>query len=547
MDSCDRASSASRLAGSALLLISAGASPAFACGGMFCDPGPLEVQVVQNAERIAFHVDERLGTVEAHVQIFYEGPPDQFGWVVPVSAQPEVFLSTDALFEALGTRLAPTVRLNFASEGNCGGRSGCAPPGVNRDASSEVDSGLQFDTDAPPVEVVDEGQVGPYDFVVLQADTSDALVSWLQGHQFAIPDTLTGVLAPYLTPDAHFLAVRLSKDADAGDIAPLGWRYDGDAASIPIQLTSIAAAPDLRLEVSVFGDGRAVPESYLHVTLNEAQLDWFNGGTNYYDVVSRAADQAGGHAFATDYAGPPDLLAGFLWTAAQQATSLSLADAADATQFAQLWNELQVRPNANVRVALGGHLDPAPEDGRLDAGMLDGVDLAALYTDLDRYVFEPLRVGEALFATPWVTRMSSSLDAAEMTVDPVFVVNHDMNTPVSNLHEARFVTECDGKGFNEAPRRLELSDGRVYRFPPTSELRMTDGEFWLSEQSDIEAILVERTGKNGLPEVVSDLTESAWAEVDTRSGKCGCAPSAAPFAGWLLAMVGGSIVRRRRG
>ena len=73
-------------------------SPVWACGGMVCDPGPLESIVVQNAERIAFKVDEDAGIVEAHVQIFYEGPPDQFGWVVPVSSQPEVFISTDALF-----------------------------------------------------------------------------------------------------------------------------------------------------------------------------------------------------------------------------------------------------------------------------------------------------------------------------------------------------------------------------------------------------------------------------------------------------------------
>ena len=43
-----------------------------------------------------------------------------------------------------------------------------------------------------------------------------------------------------------------------------------------------------------------------HVQINEAAIDWLNRGSNYSDVVSQAADEAGGRAFATDYAGSVD-------------------------------------------------------------------------------------------------------------------------------------------------------------------------------------------------------------------------------------------------
>ncbi|MCB9674894.1 MAG: DUF2330 domain-containing protein [Alphaproteobacteria bacterium] len=521
---------------------------ALACGGMFCDPGPLEVQVVQNAERIAFHVDEDAGTVEAHVQIFYEGPPDAFGWVVPVAKQPEVFLSTDALFDVLAQQLAPTVRLDQVQEGNCrfgrGGGIGCTSEMSLNAAPREVD--VDADTDDAPVSVVDDGQVGPYDYVVLQASTSDALLAWLGENSYAVPDGLSGVLQPYLASDSHFLAVRLSKDRDTGDIAPLGWRYTGDAASIPIQLTSIASAPDLRLEVSVFGAARAVPTSYLHVAINEANLDWFSGGTNYYDVVSRAADQAGGHAFATDYAGPVGFLAGSLWNGQREAGAEAVVAATDPLSFFTAWNDLQLGGSANVVAAFAGHGVAVDDFGQLlTAQDLVEVDLALLAADLERFVFAPYRRGEALFEQPWVTRLSSSLDADEMTVDPVFELNADM-APVDNRHEATMFIECNGKQFTEAPRRLELSDGRAYRFPPTGELGgRTDSELWLARSSAIEAIRIEQPSKHGQPEVIADMTEDAWAEVDGVGGKCGCTPSAAPFAGSVLALFGALLARRR--
>jgi MYXO-CTERM domain-containing protein len=536
-------------------LLSLVASPAFACGGMFCDPGPLEAQVVQNAERIAFAIDEDAGTVEAHVQIFYEGPPDDFAWVVPVQGNPEVFLSNDALFDRLATELAPVVRLDFQTVGNCRGQGG----GLGCSSETALRGGpvADFDDVAPedPVQVVNEGSVGPYDFVVLQADTTTALVEWLEDAAFAIPSTTDALLQPYLTPDAHFLAVRLSKDADTGDIAPLGWSYTGDAASVPIQLTAIATAPDLRLEVSVFGEHRAVPESYLHVRINEAQLNWFDGGSNYYDVVSRAADQAGGHAFATDFSGSTDRLRDTLWSRDRDQTAQILATTTDPNTFAGLLANLNLPDNTGLRVAFDNHGVVLPEalsaGLQLSASDLEDVDLASLAADLELYVFEPLRRAEALFDRPWVTRLSSSLDAAEMTIDPTFVLNPDVEQEVSNLHEATLYTECNGKRFDRAPRRLELADGRSYRLLTTRELQdqgTSDSLYWGERESDVEAIAIEQTGRSGPAELIADLSGDAFDQADAIAGGCGCTPGQAPFGpmgGLLFTGLGALLLRRR--
>jgi len=91
---------------------------------------------------------------------------------------------------------------------------------------------------------------------VLQATNSGVLVEWLQEQGYSIPSDLEPVLQPYLAEHQYFVALKLSSDKDAGDLSPLGLTYCGHAASIPIQLTSVAAIPDLPIEVFVLGPTR---------------------------------------------------------------------------------------------------------------------------------------------------------------------------------------------------------------------------------------------------------------------------------------------------
>ena len=49
-----------------------------------------------------------------------------------------------------------------------------------------------------------------------------------------------------------------------------------------------------------------MPENYKALELNEALIDWFNPKNNYNEVVTRAADEAMGQGFVTEYAGKVD-------------------------------------------------------------------------------------------------------------------------------------------------------------------------------------------------------------------------------------------------
>ena len=51
-----------------------------------------------------------------------------------------------------------------------------------------------------------------------------------------------------------------------------------------------------------------MPDNYKALELNEALINWFNPMSNYNEVVSAAADEAGGQGFVTEFAGGSDAL-----------------------------------------------------------------------------------------------------------------------------------------------------------------------------------------------------------------------------------------------
>jgi len=473
-----------------LLLLTTLMNPAQACGGFFCDQGQ---PVIQNAERVVFAIDEQAQEVEAHVQIFYQGDAEDFAWIVPIPSEPVIFESTQALFDTLAIQTLPTFSMRTVDEGNCREPMNVAIGG-SKEASMAFDSATST---TGSVTVVGEQEVGPYDTVTLKAQSTDALLTWLLDNDYDIPAELEPLLEPYVSEDAHFLALKLQSDRSAGDIAPIAFRYPGDRASLPIQLTSVAAAPDTRLEIYVFADARATPESYLHVQLNDAAIDWWSNGSNYNDLISRAADEAGGHAFATDFSGNPDAFRGLVESQAQFS-------------------------------------DPDASDAAID-------DAERLFS-----------------AFGHLTRMTSSLDAAEMTVDPVFVQNADLSPQrVSVSRSADLVYECTGgKRRSKAIRRLELESGLSLLLPSEqwmAEFGYSEYEF-LEDFHDINALQIEETEATLAAAVMVDHLPELKTRADAHNewvrslmnGCGGCSASSPAPVGGLLLGLGALVGLRRR-
>lgn len=525
------------------------ATPAAACGGFGCDLQQF-VPVFQNAERIVFAQDG--DTVEMHVQITYQGEADNFAWIVPVPAEPEVFVTSDELFRQLVSALPMFFTLNTSIEGQCTGAT--APQAGGRTNTVTVTL-ADASASSSTVQVLSEKTVGPYETVTLQAESVEGLIGWLTDHGYAFADGAEAAIAPYVGREgATFLALRLQKDKDVGDLTPLGLRYTADRASVPVQLTSVSATPDMRMEVYFFGNTRAVPDSYYHVVVNDAQIDWWNFGTNYADVVTAAANEAGGHAFATDYYGDTPPLSFFDASRWDEAAVRAAPDAVSWWTVAvsaftalppELIGVLQDQLGLSESAAQVFSYCPACVG---PVAFVNGIDAAT--DDLVARAVEPMMAAQALIDDhPKLTRLLSSLDAVEMTVDPTFVLNPDLEgTTVSNRRAATQVFECGtGRALAAAPRRLELESGLVLPLPSQDELAslgLTEHEYL--ERVGVNALKVEQTGASGPATLLTDNTSFITEFFADATASCGCASAAGPAPWSVGALAAVAWFRRRR-
>jgi MYXO-CTERM domain-containing protein len=539
-------------------------TPAYACGGFFCNNEPIE----QSGEQIVFEVDG--GQVTTHVQIAYAGRAEEFAWIVPVPNIPDIGISTDALFSAVSSVTQPTFMLETKELGTCD--MGMTYWGYPESALMSSSASIDYAASSyGGVNVVATENVGPYETVTLQADSSEALLDWLQANDYDLPDALDPVLNPYVAGGAYFIALKLQAGKDTGDLTPLSFMYDAKKAMIPIQLTSVAATPDMRLEVYIFGDHRAVPESYLHVQVNEAAVDWWSGGSNYRDIITKAADEAGGHAFATDYSGPTDAMVGITY----RDDMFDLEALRQLTDPVAFMSELMTQAFSGTDLLLEVLSDNIPVPPGTDAqdffnclecyeDHLATIDFDPVTTtaDLEARIVEPLRAADELFAKhSLVTRMTSSISPIEMTIDPVFVYNPDMTQNVDKDRQALQLMLCmKGERFDEAQRVLVLEDGRQILLPSMQwfwDKGISETEY-LQQMTGVSAYIIEATSDSGDPEVLYDHSATGLSEVDANnekvqamlgaaaSGCGGCSSTSAPGAPGLalFGLVLGFLRRR---
>ncbi|HJL19122.1 MAG TPA: DUF2330 domain-containing protein, partial [Sandaracinaceae bacterium LLY-WYZ-13_1] len=493
-------------------------SPAAACGGFFCDNSQ---PVNQQAERIIFAREDD-GSVTAVIQIQYQGPSERFAWMLPVAGSPEIAVSSDAAFQRLQQASNPVYRLNNRVEGTCAGGARSA---ADFGSAGGADAGVAVeDAGAPPVSVVDQGFVGPYDYVIIDVDPEAedqvaVAITWLQDNGYDVPDMGSDVLRPYLESGMNLLAFRLTKGNDSGAVRPVRLSFGPGLPSIPLRPTAVATEPDLGILVWVLGDSRAIPANYRSLELNEALIDWLAPGPTYDEVVTRAANEAMGQGFVTEMAGAAAPLGEVIWREDEARGWAELqGESWDGREGELLLQVSRFSQLDGMREALEAHVtvpDGLTEDEffgclgcyveRTDAEV-PGLDPAALLADVQTDVIDPMVETQALFErNAYATRLYTTMSAHEMTLDPIFDFNPSL-PDVSNVHEADRVIECSPSISQfEAPWRVELANGDVIR---------GEGNTWpFAPDTDAmpAAARISRVGTSGDGEVLEDHT-SAIAE-----------------------------------
>jgi hypothetical protein len=482
----------------AAILMTTPAREANACG-CFAPPDP-SVPIVQAGEQIVFAMSN--GHVTAHIQIQYQGKADDFGWLLPLPSVPTMKLGVDELFVQLISATQPKYRLNQVTGDQCTfGKSGLRGPLAQNAAGG--------DTSAPSPLVL-QASIGPYNYAVLKADSMDAMFQWLTNNHYFIPTGTADVVGPYIHPGGYFLALQLKKGNDVGDLQPVVVDYDSDLPMIPIILSSVAANPNMGIQVWMLGDARAIPRNYRHTIINEEHIDWINAGQNYNDVIINAVAEANGkHSFVTEFAGPTDSMKNVLDRQGRFGNRSDFEQTTVAADYARLLRQngfaINATPPGGRGPAAGVGFGQAYPQALIDLlaktfPYPDGVKNAGVpqdqyYQNLDFYLgtykdqnpaqfqgvsfaFDPVMLTASIWdriVTPTLdagklfqtyskmTRLYTTLSPEDMNLDPVFSYNKDL-PDVSNVHEATLTYICGyfQDGPTNTPAILRLPDGREF-------------------------------------------------------------------------------------
>lgn len=438
---------------------------ASACGGLFCSASS---PVNQVAERILFAQDGE--TTTQIVEILYDGPAERFAWVLPVPGEPEIAVSSSVVFQRLQQATNPIYQLTTSMTGDCSGALALAR------GSSDASSGASF-LGGPSVTVVDQGSVGPFDYQTIAVDAADAdpasvAIRWLEANDYDVGELGPDVLRPYLEDGLNLLAVRLQKGLPTGAIRPLSLTFQSSQPSIPIRPTAVAANDDMGVLVWVLGASRTVPVNYKGLELNELMINWLNPGSTYDQVVSAAADEAGGQGFVTELAQQAANLHDAIDPRStaldpDRYTNLTVADAViELTGNYGLYDGFDKVLAENVVLRDGVSPEAFLEcpycyergAGNDSAGDPIGeTNVPAFLDAIQSQVLDPISDAADLFLHhAYVTRLYTTMSAEDMDVDPLFDFNPDLDD-VSNVHTAERVVTCDGTA---GPWKVVLEGGR---------------------------------------------------------------------------------------
>jgi hypothetical protein len=228
-------------------------------------------------------------------QIHYSGDPTEFAWVLPVRAGARLELSRDEFFAALDASTQPVVTYPY-------GGPGCAVAGCGGAGSAGTMGGGS-------VEVLAQRVVGPYETVTLRSTDPNALVTWLDAHQFELPVSVQPTVEEYVREGFDFIALRLRPQCSERSMQPVRVITPGADPTLPLRMVAAGVGARVGIVLYVLGEGRWRPQNFDEVLFDDSKLVWDSNAasSNYESLAQSLMAQNGGRSFLTEAAQHPDL------------------------------------------------------------------------------------------------------------------------------------------------------------------------------------------------------------------------------------------------
>ncbi len=198
------------------------------------------------------------------MQNSYQGPPERFAMVVPVPVvlqQDNVRTLDRAVFDRVDQLAAPRLVEYWEQDP-------CYTPPARRYARARPPSAQAMARGGGRAAAADLGvrieaqfAVGEYDIVILSAQDSTGLDTWLRREGYHIPDGAEAALRPYVQSGTKFFVARVDPArvtfvSGRAVLSPLRVHYDSDTFSLPVRLGMINSAGTQDLIVHILAQNQ---------------------------------------------------------------------------------------------------------------------------------------------------------------------------------------------------------------------------------------------------------------------------------------------------
>ena len=282
------------------------ANDASACGGCFHEE---PIQQSENTQVTGHKMILSVSKTQTTLwdQVSYMGEPSSFAWVLPIKGQVDVGLSSDALFQTLEYATQVNIsspQIICAPPPFCSGAFTATGAGAGSGGFSDGTGGAS--AGPPPVTVIAQSVVDPYETVQLQSSDPAALTTWLTSHNFVIPDDVKPIIASYVNEGFDFLALKLVPGKAVTSMRPVRVTMPGASPVLPLRMVAAGTGVTTPVSLFVMGEGRYEATNMPDFTIYPDELvwDWDTMSSNYAMLKKTTFDASQGKAWLVE-AGEP--------------------------------------------------------------------------------------------------------------------------------------------------------------------------------------------------------------------------------------------------
>ncbi len=242
----------------------------------------------------------------------YRGDPQEFALVVPVPTfleREQIHVSDRAIIEHLDAYSAPRL-VEYHDPNPCHVYDRLEAQAAQPMAMAEGEAKRQR-RDSLGVTIEARYSVGEYDILILSAEESDGLETWLRQNGYKVPDGASRVLGSYIRQDMRFFVARVNLREQSrlgfSYLRPLQVAYESRKFMLPVRLGTVNADGPQELFVFVLSrHGRVETTNYRTVRL-PANLDLpvfvkDDFADFYRDMFARQVDRENRRAVFLEYA-----------------------------------------------------------------------------------------------------------------------------------------------------------------------------------------------------------------------------------------------------